>query len=241
MILLPNFTFRVTFHFVSFRIHKRKKKTLFFFYLTLVLLTISYYNSKLNSTNIKKKTVKFFLLVFQICNSHSQQLIIINIHNLELIFITSIAIFFCLTHFPIDGKSAFVTLQKDDTSTDPKRKTTPVEIPRRAYGKRPATVTSIGTRSRIYCNPSGVEYSRKILKVQTVVRGIQGPREFREHGTPWRVRPFPPLWPSKFWHGRDIVRTFLQGMPQRANHPSPPALETRTFAPCISEKPRAPL
>lgn len=94
MILLPNFTFRVTFHFVSFRIHKRKKKTLFFFYLTLVLLTISYYNSKLNSTNIKKKTVKFFLLVFQICNSHSQQLIIINIHNLELIFITSIAYFF---------------------------------------------------------------------------------------------------------------------------------------------------
>lgn len=93
MILLPNFKFRVTFHFVSFRIHKRKKKTLFFFYLTLVLLTISYYNSKLNSTNIKKKTVKFFLLVFQICNSHSQQLILINIHNLELIFITSIAYF----------------------------------------------------------------------------------------------------------------------------------------------------
>ena len=27
--------------------------------------------------------------------------------------------------------------------------------------------TSIGTGSRIYCNPSGVEYSRKILKVQT--------------------------------------------------------------------------
>lgn len=54
------------------------------------------------------------------------------------------------------------------------------------------------------------------------MRGIQGLREFREHGTPWRICPFPPFWPSKFWHGRDIVRTFLQGMPQRANHPSSP-------------------
>lgn len=92
-------------------------------------------------------------------------MIIINIHNLELIFITNIAYF--LSHaFPDRPQSTFVTLQNGDTtSRDAKRRTTPVEIPRRAYGKRLATVTSIGTRSRIYCNPSGVEYSRKILKV----------------------------------------------------------------------------
>lgn len=93
-------------------------------------------------------------------------MIIINIHNLELIFITNIAYF--LSHaFPDRPQSTLrhFTKGRAQQAGMQKKRTTPVEIPRRAYGKRPATVTSIGTRSRIYCNPSGVEYSRKILKV----------------------------------------------------------------------------
>lgn len=150
-------------------------------------------------------------------------MIIINIHNLELIFITNIAYF--LSHaFPDRPQSTLrhFTKGRAQQAGMQKKRTTPDEIPRRAYGKRPATVTSIGTRSRIYCNPSGVEYSRKILKVLKRwcgafrVPGSSGSTELRgESALSLRSG-------HRSSGTADIVRTFLQGMPQRANHPSSP-------------------
>lgn len=127
------------------------------------------------------------------------------------------------------------------TSRDAKRRTTPVEILRRAYGKRPATVTSIETRSRIYCNPSGVEYSRKILKVLKRwceafrVPGSSGSTELRGESA----------LPLRSGHRSSGTAAILLELSCKVcrNEPTTlvPPLETRTFAPCISEKPRAPL